>query len=148
MKAVPRLPLITLVALVLAGCSGPAADEDAASPSAASVDPELARGQNLYYANCVACHLPAGTGLEGAFPPLAGSDFLEGGPERVIATVLYSNQGPITVNGVEYNGVMPRFAHLTDEEVAAVVTYILRSWGNDYPAVKPADVAAVRAPAQ
>ena len=108
----------------------------------------MARGQNVYYANCVACHLPAGTGLEGAFPPLAGSDYLEGGPERVIATVLYGNEGPITVNGVQYNGVMPGFAHLTDAEVAAVVTFILGSWGNDYPAVQPADVAAVRAPAQ
>ncbi|MDJ0906488.1 MAG: cytochrome c [Woeseiaceae bacterium] len=148
MQAAPRLPLIALLVLVVAGCSGPATDEGAANPSAAGVDPATARGQNLYFANCVACHLPAGTGLEGAFPPLAGSDFLEGGPERVIATVLYGNEGPITVNGVQYNGVMPGFAHLTDEEVAAVVTYILGSWGNDYPAVQPADVAGVRAPAQ
>jgi nitrite reductase (NO-forming)/hydroxylamine reductase len=138
---------LALIAVAVTGCSRPAGDDGLATKSAASTDPVMARGENVYYANCVACHLPAGTGLEGAFPPLAGSDFLEGGPARVISTVLYGNDGPITVNGVQYNGVMPGFAYLTDDEVAAVVTYIMRSWGNDFPAVGPADVAAVRAPA-
>ena len=104
----------------------------------------MAKGERIYYANCVACHLPTGTGLEGAFPPLAGSDYLAGGPDRVISTVLYGNDGPITVNGVEYNGVMPGFAYLGDDEIAAVVSYIMGSWGNDLPGVEPADVAAVR----
>ena len=108
------------------------------------MDPVMAQGERIYYANCVACHLPAGTGLEGAFPPLAGSDYLTGGADRVIATVLYGNDGPITVNGVEYNGVMPGFAYLGDDEIAAVVTYIMGSWGNDLPGVGPDDVAAVR----
>lgn len=143
-----RLKLtLVVIAVAVAGCSQPAGDDGPADMPAASVDPVMARGENVYYANCVACHLPAGTGLEGAFPPLAGSDYLEGGPARVISIVLYGNEGPITVNGVQYNGVMPGFAYLTDDEVAAVVTYIMGSWGNDLPAVQPADVAAVRAPA-
>ena len=66
----------------------------------------------------------------------------------MIATILYGNDGPITVNGVQYNGVMPGFAYLTDDEVAAVVTYIFRSWGNDFPGVGPEDVTAVRTPTQ
>ena len=142
-----NISLALIAVLAVAGCSRPAADGVPGTESTASADPVMARGENVYYANCVACHLPAGTGLEGAFPPLAGSDFLEGGPARVISIVLYGKEGPITVNGVQYNGVMPGFAYLTDEEVAAVVTYIMGSWGNDLPAVQPADVAAVRAPA-
>ena len=142
------LPTILSVLLVAAGCSQQSGGEDAGDKPAAPVDPVMARGEAVYYANCVACHLPGGTGLEGAFPPLAGSDYLAGDPGRVISTILYGNEGPITVNGVQYNGVMPGFAFLTDDEVAGVVTYIFRSWGNDLPAVGPEDVAAVRTPPQ
>ncbi len=146
MKTRFSLPLIVWQALALAACSQPAGDAASGAQSESSADPVMARGEGVYYANCVACHLPGGTGLEGAFPPLAGSDYLEGGSARVIATVLYGNEGPITVNGVQYNGVMPGFAYLSDDEVAAVVTYVMGSWGNDFPPVQPADVAAVRAP--
>ncbi|MDJ0813613.1 MAG: cytochrome c [Woeseiaceae bacterium] len=140
-----RLPFILAALIAVAGCSQQSGDAAASDQSAAPQDPVMARGESVYYANCVACHLPAGTGLEGAFPPLAGSDYLEGDRSRVIATILYGRQGPITVNGVEYNGVMPKFAHLNDAEVAAVVTYIFQSWGNDLPAMGPEEVAAVRA---
>lgn len=143
-----RLPLAVFAVLVIAGCSQPAGNNGSGGMAAASADPVMTRGESVYYANCVACHLPAGTGLEGAFPPLAGSDYLEGDPAKIIATVMYGNEGPITVNGVRYNGVMPGFAYLTDEEIAAVVTYINGSWGNDFPPVQPADVAAVRGPSE
>jgi nitrite reductase (NO-forming)/hydroxylamine reductase len=141
-----KLALSVIFALTVAatGCSPPAGDDSAGGKPAASVDPVMARGESIYYANCVACHLPAGTGLAGAFPPLAGSDFLEGDRGRVISTVLYGNEGPITVNGVQYDGVMPGFAYLSDDEVAAVVTYISRSWGNELPGVGPEQVAAAR----
>jgi nitrite reductase (NO-forming)/hydroxylamine reductase len=138
------LPVIVALALVATGCSRPAGDAGADRESAASVDPVMARGESVYYANCVACHLPAGTGVEGAFPPLAGSDFLAGDRGRVISIVLYGNEGPITVNGVQYDGVMPGFAYLNDDEVAAVITFIARSWGNDLPASSPEEVAAAR----
>ena len=142
------LPVILAVLVAAAGCSRQSGGENAGDEPAAPVDPVMSRGEAVYYANCVACHLPGGTGLEGAFPPLAGSDYLVGDPGRVIATILYGNEGPITVNGVQYNGVMPGFAYLSDDEVAAVVTYISRSWGNDLPGVSPEDVAAVRTPPQ
>lgn len=143
-----RLPVILSLVLAAAGCSPQSGGESAGDESAAPADPVMARGEAVYYANCVACHLPGGTGLEGAFPPLAGSDYLDGDPARVIATILYGNEGPITVNGVQYNGVMPGFAYLSDDEVAAVATYIFRSWGNELPGVDPEDVAAVRTPPQ
>ena len=91
------LPLIALMALIAGGCSQPAGDAGAANPPAAKLDPVMARGEGVYYANCVACHLPAGTGLEGAFPPLAGSDFLDD-RDKVIATVLYFLGSSGTIN--------------------------------------------------
>ncbi len=136
-----RLPLALFLALLViaAGCSQPSGDNE----PVAITDPVMARGEGVYFANCVACHLPKGTGLEGAFPPLAGSDYLAD-RGKVVSTVLYGNDGPITVNGVQYNGVMPGFAYLSDEEIAAVITYVFGSWGNDLPEVSPEDVAAVR----
>ena len=54
-------------------------------------------------------------------------------------------QGPITVNGVDYNGVMPSLGHLPDADLAAALTYVFGSWGNDGAAVSVEEVAAMRA---
>ncbi|NIV18903.1 MAG: c-type cytochrome [Woeseiaceae bacterium] len=105
----------------------------------------MAKGEAVYLANCSACHRPDGTGLVGAFPPLAGSDYLQGDRREVIAAALFGLQGPITVNGVEYNGVMPSLGHLPDEDLAAAITYVFGSWGNDLAAVSVEEVAAIRA---
>lgn len=137
------LPLFIPLVLIVAGCSQPAGEQGSSQEPAPITDPVMKRGEGVYFANCVACHLPKGTGLEGAFPPLAGSDYLVDRGD-VISTVLYGNEGPITVNGVQYNGVMPGFAYLSDEEIAAVITYVYGSWGNDLPGVGPEDVATVR----
>ena len=94
---------------------------------------------------CTFNELPAGTGLAGAFPPLADSDFLRGDRKQVLAAALFGLSGPITVNGVEYNGVMPSLGHLPDEDLAAALTYVFRSWGNDGAAVSVAEVAQLRA---
>ena len=78
-----------------------------------------------------------GEGLRGAFPPLAGSDYLEGKREDVLAVSLFGLSGPITVNDQEYNAVMPSMGHLSDAELAAAMTYVFNSWGNEYAAVRP-----------
>lgn len=104
----------------------------------------MAKGEAGYLANCAACHQPNGKGLAGAFPPLAESDFLRGNRKDVMAAALFGLSGPITVNGVQYNGVMPSMGHLPDEDLAAVLTYVFGSWGNDGAAVSVAEVAALR----
>jgi nitrite reductase (NO-forming)/hydroxylamine reductase len=104
----------------------------------------MAAGEGVYLANCAACHQPTGVGLAGAFPPLADSDFLLGDRKQVMSAALFGLQGPITVNGVDYNGVMPSLGHLTNEDLAAALTYVFGSWGNDGAAVSVAEVAALR----
>ena len=59
--------------------------------------------------------------------------------------VLNGLTGPVTVNGKDYNSVMPPMSQLTDDEVANILTYVLNSWGNPGGNVTKADVAAVRA---
>jgi mono/diheme cytochrome c family protein len=98
------------------------------------------------YATCAACHMANGQGLVGAFPPLAGSDWVTGRAEVPIALVLHGMQGPVPVKGVTYNAIMtPWGAMFSDEEIANVVTYIRTSWGNTASGVTAADVAKVRA---
>jgi len=101
-------------------------------------------GARVFAAACMACHQADGQGLPGAFPPLAGSDFLKADPKRAIGIVLHGLTGPITVNGKEFNSVMPPMTQLSDTEVADVLTYVMNSWGNDFGVVTAADVATVR----
>ncbi|MFC7339070.1 PVC-type heme-binding CxxCH protein [Haloferula chungangensis] len=112
-----------------------------------------AKGAEVYHrdAHCVTCHQPNGEGLAPAYPPLAGSEWVQGSDERLIKLTLHGLWGPITVKGKHYGpegGVPPmtRFAELlNDEEVAAVLTYVRNSWGNEGPAVQPDAVEKVRA---
>jgi nitrite reductase (NO-forming)/hydroxylamine reductase len=143
------LPLLTCVLLACGRDVQSAAAADTvvhdAEVAAASSDELMARGKVVFNGNCAACHQPNGTGLAGAFPPLAGSDFLKGDRRKVIGAALFGLSGPITVNGEEYNGVMPSLGHLPDEDLAAALTYVFGSWGNDLAAVSVDEVAAIRA---
>lgn len=100
-------------------------------------------GQRVYEQNCSACHQPTGTGIPGAFPPLAGSDYLLSDPKRAINVVLKGLTGEIEVNGTKYNSVMPA-VKLSDEKVANVLTYILNTWNNNGGEIVPADVKTLR----
>jgi nitrite reductase (NO-forming)/hydroxylamine reductase len=153
-KKLALLLLVPFIGLTLAACSkqadepAAAADDTAvhtAEVAAAGSDELMAKGEAVYLANCSACHQPNGTGLAGAFPPLAGSDFLLGDRKEVMAAALFGLSGPITVNGVDYNGVMPSLGHLPDEDLAAALTYVFGSWGNTGAAVSVEEVAALRA---
>jgi mono/diheme cytochrome c family protein len=97
---------------------------------------------------CVACHQANGKGTPGQFPPLVQSDWArEPEPGRVIRIVLDGLSGPITVEGQNFNSAMvPWKGALTDEEIAAVLTYVRQNpeWGNKAPAVQPDRVKQVR----
>lgn len=109
-----------------------------------TLEERMQAGATVYAANCIACHQATGQGIEGAFPPLAGSDFLMADKARAISIVLHGLEGPITVNGKSFNSVMPA-QNLTDTEVASVLTYVRSSWGNKGDLVTNAEVAKVRA---
>ncbi len=101
--------------------------------------------KTVYQTNCAACHQADGSGLAGAFPPLAKSDWIKGKtPAEVAATVLAGLQGEIVVNGQTYNSVMPAQSHLSDAEIAQAVTYVLSSWGNSGGKITADEVKAQR----
>lgn len=105
-----------------------------------------ADGAAIFAARCAACHQAAGTGLPGAFPPLAGSNWVNGRDTTVIQILLHGVQGTLTVNGVAYNGSMPTFgSQLSDSEIAAVLTYVRGHWSNKAGPVGVALIGTQRA---
>ncbi len=147
---VPRFLVVIIFGLVTWGvgyigmqAGTPIAGGDArtAVPVVAGVD-----GGAIFAANCAACHQSSGQGLPGVFPPLAGSEWVTGDAQTAIAIVNDGLHGAITVNGAEYNGVMPAFGRqLSAEELAAVLTFIRAEWGNNASAVEAQSVKAHRA---
>ncbi|HZV61550.1 MAG TPA: cytochrome c [Methylophilaceae bacterium] len=89
-------------------------------------------GATIYTSKCSVCHQTTGLGVPGAFPPLVNSEYVLGDPSVPIRIVLHGMQGPIEVQGGKYNGAMPAWAgQLTDDEIAAVVSYIRSELGGN-----------------
>lgn len=120
----------------------------AGAQQVAAVDPMVA-GKKLYAGTCQACHQENGKGVPGAFPPLAGSEWAMGSEERVIRILLHGLGGPVSVEGVTYNGAMPAFGqggyNWDDNKIAQVLTYVRQSWGNTAAPVTKEKVAEIRA---
>jgi mono/diheme cytochrome c family protein len=117
------------------------------APVPGALDPNalMEKGKQIYTTTCQACHQATGEGLPGAFPPLAGSEWVTGPQKRIVAIVLHGINGEITVKGSKFNSVMPTFKdQLKSEEVAAVVTYVRRTYGKTDDAVTPELVDQVR----
>ena len=131
---------LCLFALTL-GATGLQAASNAAKPSAK----ELAAGKQVYAQTCAACHQATGSGVPGAFPPLAKSDFLNSNHFRAIDIVLHGHTGPITVNGGHFGSVAMPPQSLSDQQIADVLTYVLNSWGNGGGVVTEAQVKNVKA---
>jgi len=104
-------------------------------PVAAAAPP----GKSVYDQHCAACHQARGTGVPGAFPPLADHVPLllavPNGRNYVEHVVLDGLQGTLTVQGNTYNGVMPPWGpQLSDQQIADALDYIATAWGNVRPA--------------
>ena len=157
-----RIPLKDAVALVakdpkvvakLQAAAGPAPAPAAApaAPAAASnafvkaSDEQMKRGAAVYARTCIACHQPTGLGLPPVFPPLANAPIVVGNPELPVKFILQGLMGPITVNGMTYNSMMPPVACVSDADIADVLTYVRQSFGNQGNPVTADQVKAIRA---
>ena len=97
----------------------------------------LKRGQDIFDNICADCHRLSGEGLPDKFPALKGNAFVQGDPQPVLHTVLNGRKGKL--------GQMPTWKDkFTDQEIAAVVSYVRNAWGNKAPTIKPEDVAGAR----
>ncbi len=98
---------------------------------------------------CSTCHQSDGAGLHSSgYPPLTGTEWTTGNEERLIKLTLRGIYGSIEVNGKTYPGQVPMTPFggmLNDEELAAVLTYVRNSFGNEASPIKPDKVKEVRA---
>lgn len=102
-------------------------------------------GKRYFTQNCVSCHQATGLGVPGQYPPLAKSEFVNGGSKRLSMILLKGLIGPVKVSGTQYNGAMPAWEKtLTDKKIAAILTYIRQEWGNKAPEVAPEQIAGAR----
>jgi mono/diheme cytochrome c family protein len=119
-------------------------------PGGANQTAELSpvdRGKKIFSANCAVCHQPNGLGAAGqGYPPLAGSEIVNGGSRRVGMIVLKGLQGPITVKGMQFGTAVmqPWEKTLNDTKISDVITYIRQEWGNKGGPVSAAQIAALR----
>ena len=103
-------------------------------------------GKVVYSTTCAACHQATGEGVEGTYPPLAGSEIVNGDEAKLVRIVLHGLTGPVEVAGETYSGMMPPWGGvLKDPEIAAVLTYVRGAWGNKAAPVTVSKVAAIRA---
>jgi mono/diheme cytochrome c family protein len=105
------------------------------------------RGKKIFSANCAVCHQPNGQGAPSqGYPPLAGSEIVNGGSRRPGMIVLKGLQGPITVKGMQFGTAVmqPWDKTLTDAKIADVLTYIRQEWGNKASPVSTAQITALR----
>ena len=104
------------------------------------------RGKKIFAANCQTCHQANGLGVAGQYPPLAGSEFTNGGSRRMGMIVLKGLQGPVTVKGQQYGTAVmqPWDKTLTDQKIADVMTYERSEWGNNASPVTAEQITTLR----
>lgn len=99
-------------------------------------------GAAVFNTNCASCHQSDGKGGATA-PALAGNPLVTGPANKVIHIVKNGLTGAVTVNGKSYNGIMPAWKGvISNDDIAAVITYVRSSWGNKASAVTSAQVAS------
>ena len=109
---------------------------------ATQIDPRLV-GKRIYN-NCMACHQQDGRGVPGQFPPLAGSEWVQGNPRVLARILLHGMHGEVVVANQRYNSVMPAWARLSDDQIAAVLSFIRASWTNDAQPISTALITQER----
>lgn len=130
--AIGHGPAPTLVAAAGATAAAPAAQPAAVAAAPAAAAPAAGDGEKVYNTQCAACHQPGGQGMPPSFPSLVGSAVVNGPAEAHIQHTLKGKN------------LMPPFAHLSDADIAAALTYERSSWGNQGGAVTAEQVKAQR----
>jgi cytochrome c oxidase subunit II len=126
----------------------PASQFARGAASEAEVTTDL--GQQVFNSNCGACHQASGEGVAGAFPPVRGHIrelfTAQGGREYLPKLLLNGLQGPIEIAGNTYNGIMPAWRQLSDEQIAAVLNYSLTTWEapSEFQPYEASEIAGAR----
>lgn len=106
--------------LTLSGCS---------SSEQVKYEQYMIAGEQLYAKHCSNCHGSQGQGLANLYPPLSNSDYLQNF-NQTLCVIKNGAKGKMTVNGVEYDQIMPQNKQLYNLDIAQIATYMYTKWGN------------------
>jgi mono/diheme cytochrome c family protein len=124
---------------------GQTAAAKTATPVVAAPPASAKTGAEIFAVTCASCHQAKGEGVPDRYPPLAGSEWVSGDPDRMLRIVLHGLTGEVEVEGEMFTGLMPAWGpNLNDPQVAAVVSYVRDRFGGGAKAVTVADVRRVR----
>lgn len=116
-----------------------------ASATNAGLQQSVGNGKTVYTTYCLSCHQADGSGVPNLNPPLIQNDWVLGPKNVLIEQVLKGSKGKVEIDGETFHNSMPPMAHLTDQQIADVITYVRNSFGNKASRVAPAEVKALRA---
>lgn len=127
-----RGAVMAICALCFASLGAALATEEPVAPDQSSQDRLLAEGRVVYEANCVGCHQSDGAGVAGVFPPLLNNPAVQDF-EYLRTVITMGLEGELTVAGVIYDGAMPAFAALSEDQIEAVSAYVQDGLGAPVP---------------
>ncbi|MCO5237410.1 MAG: cytochrome c [Chitinophagaceae bacterium] len=104
----------------------------------------MKRGQMIYERECMSCHRQDGSGTPGTNPSLSKTEWVLGPKQRLIKILLNDFTGPVEVDGDVFQNAAPPHKHLSDQEVADVLSYVRNSFGNRTGAVAAREVKKIR----
>ncbi len=143
----PNAPAVPVAG---APASTPATSTPAPAADGFDLAASVLRGKAIYSVTCIACHQPTGNGLPPVFPPLNGSEFVNGDQRRFVAITIKGAIGELSVKGTKFNGVLlavdMQFPQLKDDaKLADVLNYVSNSWDNKVgKPITPAFIQKVR----
>ena len=109
-----------------------------------ALETSIARGKMVYANVCLACHMADGGGVQNMNPPLIKTSYILGSKTALINIVLHGFNEDVEIDGKTYSNTMSPHDNLTDRQIADVLTYVRRNFGNKAVAVKAAEVSKVR----
>jgi mono/diheme cytochrome c family protein len=118
---------------------------DAPAPPSSSASSDATAGQKLYARHCLSCHQADGRGVPDMQPAIAGGSWVKGDPQPLALFVLTGGFDSAGRKESDVENVMPPFAQLSDEDLAAILTFIRAKFGGGASAVTAAQVSEARA---
>jgi cytochrome c551 len=112
------------------------------SPDTSAVLTEFQKGEKIYLSNCAVCHMADGKGIEGIYPPLAGSNYLRD-VNKTIGALVFGLKDKIIVNGKFYNKPMLE-SDLNDTELVLVINYVFTAWDNSIKLITSEQIQDIR----